>query len=185
MSGHAIPAGNGVYGLLAEFDSPGLLLQATRRTYDAGYRKIDAYSPYPVEELWEAVGSHSNKVPLAVLCGGLLGVATGFGLQAWASMLYYPFNVGGRPNLSWPSFVPITFELGILFASFAATFGMILMNGLPRPHHPLFNVERFVSAASRDRFFLCIEAIDPKYHAEETRNFLASLEPREVTEVAD
>jgi hypothetical protein len=184
MSGHTTPADNSVYGLLAEFETPSELLKATRRTYDAGYRKIDAYSPFPVEELWEAVGPHPNKVPLVVLCGGLLGMATGFGLQAWASMLYYPLNVGGRPNLSWPSFVPITFELGILFASFAATFGMILMNGMPRPHHPLFNVDRF-ALASRDRFFLCIESDDPKFDSEGTRKFLATLEPREVTEVAN
>ncbi|MFN0172019.1 MAG: DUF3341 domain-containing protein [Bryobacteraceae bacterium] len=185
MSGEATHTGPEVYGLLAEFESAGDLLKATRKTYEAGYRKLDAYSPFPVEELWEAVGPHSNHVPLAVLCGGIAGMAAGFGLQAYTAMMYYPMNVGGRPNLSWPSFIPITFELSILFASFAATFGMILMNGLPRPHHPLFNVERFSAMASRDRFFLCIEAKDPKFHQEETKKFLASLEPREVTEVAE
>ncbi len=175
-------AGPSLYGLLAEFDNPNDLVRATRQAYAAGYRKLDAYSPYPVEEAWEAIPHHSNRVPLAVLCGALAGMCAGFGLQTWASTMYYPMNIGGRPDLSWPSFIPITFELAVLFASFAAVFGMLMMNGLPQPYHPLFNSPRFATA-SRDRFFLCIEAQDPLFDRQDTLRFLASLEPREVAEV--
>jgi hypothetical protein len=173
----------GLYGLMAEFEHPGELVKAAKAAHDAGYHSIEAYSPYPIEEVFDAIHFHSDKVPFAVLCGGLAGCASGLGLQWWASVLYYPFNIGGRPNFSWPMFIPITFELTILLASFAAVFGMLMMNGLPQPYHPVFNVPRF-ALASRDRFFLCIGSQDPHFDREKTGKFLESLAPREVTEVA-
>lgn len=163
-----------IYGLLAEFHSPEELLVAAHRTYQEGYRDMDAYSPCPVEGLAEAIGHHRTRLPLVVLIGGLIGCASGFLLQYWASVLYYPLNVGGRPLNSWPAFVPITFETTILFAALSAVLGMLALNGLPTPYHPVFNVDRF-ALASRNRFFLAIEARDPKFDHARTRQFLESL----------
>jgi hypothetical protein len=172
-----------IYGLMAEFEDPTALVAAARRTREAGYRKMDAYSPYPIEELSDALGHHHDSLPLLVLIGALVGGAAGFGLQYYASVIDYPLNIGGRPPLSWPSFIPVTFETTILVAAFVAVLGMLGLNGLPMPYHPVFNVERFVNA-SRNRFFLCIEATDSMFDKEKTGAFLESLEPREVTEVA-
>lgn len=172
-----------IYGLMAEFDNPTALVAAARRTREAGYRKMDAYSPFPIEELSAALGGHHDSLPLLVLIGGLLGGAAGFGLQYYAAVIDYPLNIGGRPPLSWPSFIPVTFEMTILVAAFAAVLGMLGLNGLPTPYHPVFNVERFVHA-TRNRFFLCIEAADPMFDADATGKFLESLSPREVSEVA-
>jgi hypothetical protein len=170
------------YGLMAEFDSPSALVAAAHRTHEAGYRKIDAYSPFPIEELAEAIGFHHNRVPLVVLIGGLIGGLSGYLMQYWIATIAYPVNVGGRPLHSWPSFIIVTFEMTILFAGIAAVFGMLALNGLPQPYHPVFNVPRF-AFSSKDRFFLIVFASDPKYRADETRRFLEGLEPRSISEV--
>ena len=172
-----------IYGLMAEFDNPSTLVAAARKTREAGYKKMDAYSPFPIEELSEALGHHHDTLPLLVLIGGLVGGTAGFGLQYYAAVIDYPLNIGGRPLLSWPSFVPVTFEMTILVAAFVAVLGMLGLNGLPMPYHPVFNVERFANA-SRNRFFLCIESSDPLFDRQSTGAFLESLEPREVNEVA-
>jgi len=173
-----------MYGLIAEFDNPEALVGAAHRVFAEGFRKMDAYSPFPVEGLAEALGFHRTRVPLIVLTGGILGCLGGFFLQYWLAVIDYPINVGGRPLNSWPSFIPVTFELTILIAALSAFFGVLALNGLPMPYHPVFNVERF-ELASRNRFFLCIEAKDTKFDPEGTRRFLESLNPREVTTVAD
>ena len=173
----------GIYGVMAEFDSPSALVSAARAARAKGYRKLDAYSPFPIEELTDALHLHKNKLPLIVLAGGVIGGLTGFFLQYWIAVIYFPINIAGRPLNSWPSFIIITFELTILFASLSAVLGMMALCGLPMPYHPVFNVPRF-SAASRNRFFLCIEAADPLFDRARTSEFLGTLEPREVSEVA-
>ena len=173
-----------VYGLMAEFEDPTSLVQATHKAYHEGYRCMDAYSPYPIEELHEALGSHHTRLPLVVLIGGLFGCIGGYALQYWASVIAYPVNIGGKPLHSWPAFIPVTFECTILVAALSCVLGMLALNGLPQPYHPVFNVPRF-ALASRNRFFLCIEARDKKFELAETRRFLEALEPREVTVVAD
>jgi Protein of unknown function (DUF3341) len=169
---------------MAEFDDANALVAATRRAHDEGYRRMDAYSPFPIEELHEALGSHHSRLPLIVLIGGLCGCVGGYALQYWAAAIAYPLNVGGRPFNSWPAFIPVTFECTILVAALSAVLGMLALNGLPMPHHPVFNVPRF-ALASRNRFFLCIEVKDRKFDLESTRRFLETLEPREVSTVAD
>ena len=171
------------YGLMAEFDDPNELVNATRQARTRGYRKMDAYSPLPIEELHEALGAHHTRLPLIVLIGGIVGCLGGYGLQYWAAAVAYPLNIGGKPLHSWPAFIPVTFECTILVAALSAVFGMLALNGLPQPYHPVFNVPRF-ALASRNRFFLCIEATDPKFDLHDTRTFLESLNPREVTAVA-
>jgi hypothetical protein len=171
-----------LYGLMAEFETPEALLEATQHTYKNGYRRIDAYSPFPVEGLAEAVGFHHTRLPLIVLIGGILGAVGGFVLQYWISVIDYPLNVGGKPYNSWPAFIPVTFETTVLAAALTAVLAMLALNGLPMPYHPVFNVERF-ALASRDRFFLCVEAADPKFDREKTRGFLESLRPRSVSDV--
>lgn len=172
----------GVYGLMAEFDNPTDVVHAAERVYEEGYRKMDAYSPYPIEELSEAIGFHTNRMPLIVLIGGLLGCLGGAALCYWVSTTAYPLNIGGRPLNSWPAFIPVAYECTILLASLAAVFGMILSNGLPQPYHPVFNVPRF-ALASRDHFFLCVESTDPKFDLVATRAFLATLGAQDVAEV--
>jgi Protein of unknown function (DUF3341) len=172
----------GVYGLMAEFETPTALVEAAKRTYAAGYRKIDTFSPYPIEEAWEAIGHHDRRMSLVVLGGGLVGLLTGVGLQEWVHELAYPINVAGKPLNSWPQFVPVAFELTILFAALAAVIGMVVLNGLPMPYHPVFNVPRF-EHASRDRFFLLVEAIDPHFDRRATLDFLKELNATEVNEV--
>jgi hypothetical protein len=178
----AIPT---LYGVMAEFEDPTSLVEATRRTYDEGYRSFDSFSPYPIHEIFDAMHIEDRRVPLLVLAGGITGMLTGLGLQVWVSAIAYPLNIGGRPHLSWPMFIPVTFELTILFAAFAAVFGMFILNGLPQPYHPVFNVERFAAHASQDRFFLAIEAKDPKFGRDRTRQFLMSLGAREVNDVEE
>jgi len=179
-----MPKPAAVYGVLAEFDDPNALVAATTRAYREGYRRMDAYSPFPIEELHEALGGHHTRLPLVVLIGGILGGVGGYALQYWTQAIAYPINVGGRPYHSWPAFIPVTFECTILAAALSAVLGMIALNGLPMPYHPVFNVPRF-ALASRNRFFLCIESADPKFDLEGTRRFLETLSPREVTTVAD
>ena len=173
-----------IYGLMAEFDEPSLLVAATHRAYQEGYRRMDAYSPFPIEELHEALGIHSTRLPLIVLIGGLCGCLGGYLLQYWVSAVAYPINVGGRPFHSWPAFIPVTFECTILVASLSAVLGMLALNGLPMPYHPVFNLPRF-ALASRNRFFLCIEAQDPRFDLDRTRRFLETLGAQEVSSVAD
>jgi hypothetical protein len=171
-----------LYGLMAEFESPTALVSAASKAREAGYRKMDAYSPIPIEELHDALGLPQTKLPFIVLGGAIAGGLVGYGLQFWASTIAYPFNIGGRPLHSWPSFLVPTFETTILFSALAAVVGMLALNGLPMPYHPVFNDPRF-AMASRDRFFLCIESVDPKFDLAGTRRFLESLGPREVCDV--
>ena len=170
------------YGLMAEFDSPTAIVEAARRAYAEGYRKMDTYTPFAVEGLAEELHFHRTRVPLIVLLGGLIGCLGGFFLQYWIAAIYWPVNIAGRPLNSWPMFIPITFELTVLIAALSAVLGMLALNGLPQPFHPVFNVPRF-ALASQDRFFLCIEANDPRFDRAVTRGFLTSLSPREVSDV--
>jgi len=172
-----------LHGLLAEFAGPTELVRAAEAVHAAGYRKVDAYTPYPMEEVLDALHLHETHVPKLALAGGLFGLAAGWGLQYWSSVIEYPLNIGGRPFNSWPAFVVPAFEMTVLFAAFAAVFGMLALNGFPQPYHPVFNIPNF-AAASRDHFFLCIEAEDPQFDAAKTRDFLAGLGARAVSEVA-
>jgi hypothetical protein len=169
---------------MAEFEDPNDLVSATRRARAEGYRRMDAYSPLPIEELHEALGAEHTRLPLIVLLGGIVGCLGGYGLQYWSATLAYPLNIGGKPLHSWPAFIPVTFECTILVAALSAVFGMLALNGLPQPYHPVFNVPRF-ALASRNRFFLCIEATDPRFDLHKTRAFLETLNPREVSIVAE
>lgn len=170
------------YGWMAEFDSAEALVAAAEKAHEAGYRKMDGFSPFPVEGLNEALGEHKNWLPFLVLMGGIGGAVAGFGMQYYANVISYPLNIGGRPLNSWPAFIPVTFELTILAAAGIAVLGMLALNGLPQPYHPLFAVPRF-ELASRQGFFLCIESLDPKFESAKTKTFLESLNPIGVYEV--
>jgi hypothetical protein len=170
-----------LYGYMAEFEQPEELLNAARAAFKAGYRKMDAYSPFPVEGVAEALGFEHTRIPLVVLIGGITGGAVAYGMQYFSAVWDYPLNIGGRPLHSWPSFIPITFELTVLSAAFAAVFGMLLMNGLPKPHHPVFNAPDF-KLASQTRFFLCLQSTDAQF-GEKAKRFLESLKPVAVHEV--
>jgi hypothetical protein len=171
-----------IYGVMAEFETAEQVLEAAKRTREAGYRYTDAYAPYIVDGLSEEVGLPRTRVPIVVFCAGLVGAAAGFGMQYYTMAVNYPFNVAGRPTNSWPVFIPITFEVMILVSGFAALFALLFLCGLPQPYHPVFNVPRFAQA-SQDRFFLCIEAIDPRFDREGARRFLEGLNPAGVYEV--
>jgi hypothetical protein len=173
-----------IYGVIAEFDDPNALVAAAHHARLEGYRCMDAYSPFPIEELHEALALPRTRLPLIVLVGGVIGGLGGYSLQYWASAMAYPLNVGGRPLHSWPAFIPIAFECTILVAALSAVLGMLALNGLPMPYHPVFNVSRF-ALASRNRFFLCIESKDPRFDLDRTRRFLQTLNPREVSTVAN
>ena len=173
-----------IYGLMAEFETPEQVLDAANRTREAGYRRIDAFTPIPVEGLADAVGFTWTSLPIVVFLGGLFGGLTGFGMCWYANVISFPLNIGGKPFNSWPMWIPITFELTVLGGALAATFGMLAMNGLPTPYHPVFNVSRF-ALASTDRFFLCIKARDKKFDLAQTKAFLQSLQPHGVFEIED
>ncbi|RPI21367.1 MAG: DUF3341 domain-containing protein [Chloroflexota bacterium] len=167
---------------MAQFEGPDDIVEAARRAYEKGYRRMDAYSPFPVEGLSEAVGMHQTRLPLIILAGGIAGALIGYGMQFYASVIDYPLNVGGRPLHSWPAFIPITFEMSILVAAFAAVLGMFALNGMPQPYHPVFNVPEF-ELASRESFFLAIEAADPLFDIDQTRQFLEELGAIRVSEI--
>ena len=171
-----------IHGIMAEFHSPDEVVEAAKRVHTAGYTKVDAYSPYPIEELGEALDLHKSHLPKIVLVGGICGFLAGWALEYWAAVIEYPMNIGGRPFYSWPAFIVPAYETTILFAALGAVFGMLALNGLPQPYHPVFNVPNF-ALASRDKFFICIESRDPKFDAAQTKTFLASLGASEVTEV--
>ncbi len=173
-----------LYGVLAEYDDARALLRAARTVRDAGYKNVDAYSPYPVHGLARAIGFERTRLPLLVLCGGIIGSAAGFGLQYWVSVIEYPLNIGGRPMNSWPSFMPVTFEVTVLVASLFAVLGMLGLNGLPRPHHPLFSIKSFDRVA-RDGFFLCVHTRDPRFDLTAVRELLSTTRPKEVLDVPD
>jgi len=167
---------SGSYGILAEFKGADALLDAARRAREAGYENVEAYSPFPVEGLAEVIGFRKNRIPAIVFAGGLLGGIGGYFMQWYSAVVSYPINSGGKPPHSWPEFIPVTFELTILCAALAGFFGLLFLNGLPRLHHPLFDVPEF-HLASRNRFFLCIR--------EDARRFLETLEPLGIWEVPE
>src|SRR4051794_7659826 len=171
-----------LYGVMGEFDSPTELVAAARRAYKAGYRRINGYSPYPIEELSEAIGFHHTSLPLIVLIGGILGGLGGFFMKYWMEVVDYPLNVGGKPYNSWPAFIPITFECTVLVAAFAAVMGMLALNKLPQPYHPVFNAPNF-ALATRDRFFLVIEASDRKFEHDQVVDFMRQLGPKDLVDV--
>jgi hypothetical protein len=173
-----------MFGILAEFTEAEELVAAAQRVYDSGYRRFEAYSPMPVEGLADAIGFRRTRMPLVVLVGGIIGALSGYGLQYWVSAVAYPLNIGGRPLHSWPAFIPVTFEMTVLIAALFAVLGMLAMNGLPRPHHPLFAIREF-NRATRDRFFLCILQSDPLFHQQSTREFMESLGAAEVIDVPE
>jgi hypothetical protein len=175
---HAPP----LYGVIAEFETPGDLVHAARKVYEAGYRRINGYSPYPIEELSEAIGFTHTSLPLIVFIGGVLGGVAGFGMQYWMEVINYPLNVGGKPFNSWPAFIPITFECVVLAAAFSAVLGMLILNKLPQPYHPVFNAPNF-ALATRDRFFLAVEANDAKFDHTQVVLLLQSLNALEVSDV--
>ena len=178
----AVPK-EGIYGLLAEFNTPRELVEATEAAWQAGFRRMECYTPYPVEEAAEALRFHKNRVPLLTLMGGMMGLTTAFLMETWINTLGYPLNIAGRPLESWPAFIIPAYEWTILFAGLSAAFGMIAMNGLPQTYHPLFNAPNFRNGATTDKFFLCLEASDPRFSPSDTRAFLEKFPAISVVEV--
>jgi Protein of unknown function (DUF3341) len=171
-----------IHGIMGEFKTPEAVIEAAKQVHSAGFTKVDAYSPYPIEELTEALDLHKSHLPMIVLLGGICGFLAGWGLEYWAAVLEYPMNIGGRPLYSWPAFIIPAYETTILFAAMGAVFGMLALNGLPQPYHPVFGVPGF-ALASRDKFFICIESHDPKFDREAIKKFFARVGASGVTEV--
>ena len=178
-----MPLREGTYGLLAEFNTPRELVLATEGAHRAGFRRMECYTPYPVEECAVALRFHKNRVPLVTLLGGLMGVTTAFLMETWVNVWGYPLNIAGRPLFSWPAFIIPAYEWTILFSGLSAAFGMIALNGLPQLYHPLFNAPNFRDGATTDKFFLCLESSDPQFSLAETRAFLEQYGPVSVVEV--
>ena len=178
-----MPPREGIYGLLAEFNTPTELVEATTAARQAGYRRMECYTPYPVEEAAEALDFHTTRVPLLCLLGGIMGVTTAFLMETWINVWGYPLNIAGRPLSSWPAFIIPAYEWTILFAGLSAAFGMIGLNGLPQLYHPVLNAPNFRNGATTDKFFLCLEAHDPKFSLTETRAFLEQFPAVSVVEV--
>ena len=178
-----MPIIEGTYGLLAEFETPSDLVRAAQAAYDSGYRRMDCYTPYPCEEAAEATGFHRNYVPLITLVGGLMGCVAMFLMETWINVWAYPLNIAGRPYYSWPAFVVPAYEWTILWAGLTAAFGMLALNGLPAPYHPLFNAPNFRTGATSDKLFLCLEARDPKFSLAESRAYLEAMHPVSIVEV--
>lgn len=183
LAAHGVHADPPLHGIMAQFKDPTELVVATEAARKAGFTMMDGYSPFPIEEMDHALNIKTTKLPWMILVGGLIGCFGGFGMQWFANVVHYPINIGGRPLNSWPMFIPVTFELTILLSALTAVFGMLIMNGFPHPYHPVFNVPAFAHA-TQDGFFLCIEATDPKFDRHATAEFLKSLHPVEVSEVA-
>lgn len=175
---------NNLHGIMAEFDTPTQLVDAARKVRDAGYVKTDAFSPFPLHEIDEALGIKRSILPYLIFAGGITGLLSGLGLTYFVHVIDWPIIVGGRPHFSLPAFIPPSYELTILFASLTAVFGMLFLNGLPAPYHPVFNVPRF-ALATREKFFLIIESADPQYDYEETKSFMESLDAQEVFDVEE
>jgi hypothetical protein len=171
-----------LHGIMAEFETAAALIHATKEAHKAGYRKMDAYTPYPIEGVYHAMSAAHSKLPWLIFLGGLFGAAVGFGFQFWVSTMAYRLNIGGRPLNTWPAFIPVTFEVTILIAGCTTVFGMLALCGFPQPYHPVFNVARFAKA-SQDGFFLCLESTDPLFDTEKTTAFLQTLHPTHVDEV--
>jgi hypothetical protein len=171
-----------LYGIMAEFEGPNELVSAAKKTYAAGYRRINGYSPYPIEELWEAIGFTHTALPIIVFIGGIIGGIGGFLMQYYIEVIDYPINVGGKPYNSWPAFIPITFECTVLVAAFSAVLGMLILNKLPQPYHPVFNAPNF-ALATRDRFFLVVEANDPKFDHDSVRTLFRDLNAQDIVDV--
>ena len=178
-----MPIREGIYGVLAEFETPTELVVAAKAAYDSGWRRMDCYSPYPLEEAAEVIGFHRNYVPLVCLVGGLMGLGAMFLMETWIAVLAYPLNIAGRPLYSWPAFIVPAYEWTILWAGLSAAFGMLALCGLPSLYHPQFNAPHFRSSASSDKFFLCLEATDPKFSVADSRNFLEGFRPLSIVEV--
>ena len=178
-----MPVREGIYGLLAEFNTPGELVRATQAAREQGFRRMECYTPYPVEEAADALHFHKNRVPLLTLVGGVMGVTTAFLMETWMNVWSYPLNIAGRPLFSWPAFIIPAYEWTILFSGLTAAFGMMALNGLPQLYHPLFNAPNFRTGATTDKFFLCLEATDPRFSVVETRAFLEQFSPASLVEV--
>ena len=178
-----MPPREGIYGLLAEFNTPSELVFATEQARHEGYRRMECYTPYPVEEAAEVLHFHQTRVPLVCLLGGLMGVTTAFLMETWISVYSYPLNIAGRPLFSWPAFIIPAYEWTILFAGLSTAFGMLALNGLPQLYHPVFNAPNFRNGATTDKFFLCLEAVDPKFSITGTRAFLERFSAVSVVEV--
>ena len=178
-----MPVHEGIYGLLAEFNTPSELVHATQTARAAGFRRMECYTPYPVEEAAEALHFHKTRVPLMCLLGGLMGLTTAFLMETWVSYWAYPLNIAGRPLESWPAFIIPAYEWTILFAGLSAAFGMMALNGLPQLYHPVFNAPNFRNGATTDKFFLCLEAHDPQFSLTDTRKLLEGFGPVSVVEV--